>query len=92
VDTRWEDDKWRRDTWPGLDALRIYALNSAWRTFDGNERWSLEVGKLSDPAVLDRDYMSVPIHDIAKIESVLTIVGGKIVYAVRPFDQSGPRK
>jgi predicted amidohydrolase YtcJ len=75
-----------------LDALRIYTLNSAWMTFDENERGSLEVGKLADLAVLDRDYMTVPIHDIAKIESVLTIVGGKIVYAARPFDQSEPSK
>jgi predicted amidohydrolase YtcJ len=37
--------------------------------------------------VLDHDYMTIPIHDIAKIESVLTIVGGKVVYAGSPFDQ-----
>ena len=70
-----------------LDALRIYTLNSAWMTFDENERGSLEVGKLADLAVLDHDYMTVPIHDIAEIESVLTIVGGKVVYAASPFDQ-----
>jgi predicted amidohydrolase YtcJ len=70
-----------------LDALRIYTLNSAWMTFDENERGSLEVGKLADLAVLDRDYMTTPIHDIAKIESVATIVGGKIVYAASPFDR-----
>ena len=56
-------------------------------TFDENERGSLEVGKLADLAVLDQDYMTVPIHDIADIESVLTIVGGKVVYAASPFDQ-----
>lgn len=70
-----------------LDALRMYTLNSAWMTFDENERGSLEVGKLADLAVLDQDYMTVPIHDIAEIESVLTIVGGKVVYAASPFDQ-----
>jgi predicted amidohydrolase YtcJ len=70
-----------------LDALRMYTMNSAWMTFDENERGSLEVGKLADLAVLDQDYMTVPIHDIAEIESVLTIVGGKVVYAASPFDQ-----
>jgi predicted amidohydrolase YtcJ len=69
-----------------LDALRMYTLNSAWMTFDENERGSLEVGKLADLAVLDHDYMTVPIHDIAKIESVLTIVGGKVVYAASAFE------
>jgi predicted amidohydrolase YtcJ len=70
-----------------LNALRMYTLNSAWMTFEENERGSLEVGKLADLAVLDHDYMTVPIHDIAEIESVLTIVGGKVVYAASPFDQ-----
>jgi predicted amidohydrolase YtcJ len=70
-----------------LDALRIYTLNSAWMTFDENERGSLEVGKVADLAVLDRDYMTIPIDDIPKIESLLTIVGGKIVHAAKagPF-------
>ena len=77
-----------RDELPSrLDALRIYTLNGAWMTFDENERGSLEVGKLADLAVLDRDYMTVPIHDIAEIELVLTVVGGKVVYAASPFDQ-----
>ena len=68
-----------------LDALRIYTLNGAWMTFDENERGSLELGKLADLAVLDRDYMTVPIKDIGVIESVLTMVEGRIVYAADPF-------
>jgi predicted amidohydrolase YtcJ len=68
-----------------LDALRIYTVNSAWMTFEEHERGSLEVGKLADLAVLDRDYMTVPIDEIVKIESLLTMVGGKIVYAAGPF-------
>jgi len=31
--------------------------------------------------------MTVPTDEIAKIESVLTMVGGKIVYAAGPFQQ-----
>jgi predicted amidohydrolase YtcJ len=57
-------------------------------TFDEHERGSLEAGKLADLAVLDRDYMTIPIPEIAKIESVLTMVGGKIVHAADPFHQS----
>jgi hypothetical protein len=41
--------------------------------------------RVRDLAVLDRDYMTIPIDEIAKIESVLTMVGGKIVYAAGPF-------
>jgi predicted amidohydrolase YtcJ len=41
---------------------------------------SLEVGKLADIVVLDRDYMTVPVDDIRDLNSVLTMVDGRIVY------------
>jgi predicted amidohydrolase YtcJ len=63
-----------------MDALRLYTLGSAWFSHDDDVRGSLEVGKLADLAVLSRDYMTVPVDQIGGIESVLTIVGGKIVY------------
>ena len=61
------------------------ARNSAWLSFEENERGSLERGKLADLAVLDRDYLTVPVDDILSIQSQLTMVGGKIVYAAGPF-------
>ena len=62
------------------DALRMYTLGSAWFSHDENKRGSLEVGKFADLAVLSKDYMTVPVEQIGGIESVLTMVGGKIVY------------
>jgi predicted amidohydrolase YtcJ len=69
-----------------LDALRFYTLGSAWFSFDDDERGSIEVGKLADLAVLSDDYMTVPVEKIGGLESVLTMVGGRIVYAAAPFD------
>jgi predicted amidohydrolase YtcJ len=68
-----------------MDALRFYTLGSAWFSFDEKKRGSLEVGKYADLAVLSKDYLSVPVSDIHTIESVLTIVGGKVVYAAGPY-------
>ena len=68
-----------------LEALKMYTLNSAWLTYEENERGSLEVGKLADLAVLDSDYLTVPVDEIPRITSQLTMVGGKIVYASGPF-------
>jgi len=62
------------------DVLRFYTLGSAWFSHDEGERGSLEVGKLADLAVLSKDYMTVPVDQIGTIESVLTMVGGKIVF------------
>jgi len=68
-----------------LDALRFYTLGSAWFSFDEQKRGSLEAGKFADLAVLSKDYMTVPVGDVHTIESVLTMVGGKVVYASGPF-------
>jgi predicted amidohydrolase YtcJ len=70
------------------DALRFYTLGSAWFSFDDKKRGSLEVGKLADLAVLSKDYMTVPVEDVHTIESLLTVVGGKVVYAAGPFVNS----
>jgi predicted amidohydrolase YtcJ len=67
------------------DALRVYTEGSAWFAHDENRRGRLMPGMLADLAVLSDDYFSVPISDIAKIKSLLTMVGGQIVYAAGPF-------
>jgi predicted amidohydrolase YtcJ len=42
-------------------------------------------GMLADLAVLSDDYFSVELARVAQIRSVLTMVGGKVVYAAAPF-------
>jgi predicted amidohydrolase YtcJ len=67
------------------DALRAYTIGSAWFSRDEDKRGSIEPGKLADLAVLTKDYMTVPADQIGSIESLLTMVGGKIVYAAGPY-------
>jgi predicted amidohydrolase YtcJ len=69
------------------DALRFYTMGSAWFSHDDHLRGSLEVGKLADLAVLSSDYLTVPVDQIGRIESLLTMVGGKVVYARGPFTE-----
>ena len=49
---------------------------------------SIEPRKYADFAVLNQDYMTVPEDDIGKIDPVLTVVGGKIVYTQPAFADS----
>jgi hypothetical protein len=70
------------------EALRLYTIGSAWFSFDEGRKGSIEVGKLADLAVLNGDYLTVPEDQIRSLESVLTLVGGRIVHAVAPFTQS----
>ena len=64
-----------------LEALRMYTSRSAWFAHDDARRGSLVVGKLADLAVLDKDYLTVPVEQIGGIQSLLTLVGGRVVYA-----------
>ena len=66
-------------------ALAAYTLGSAWFAHAERERGSLSVGKLADFAVLSEDYLSVPVERIGALRSLLTIVGGRAVYAAAPF-------
>jgi len=66
-------------------ALRMYTFNSAWLVRDDDKRGSIEVGKLADLAVLDGALMDVPVDQIGKIRSVLTLMDGRVVYASGPF-------
>jgi predicted amidohydrolase YtcJ len=66
-------------------ALEMYTRNSAFMANDDDKRGSLEVGKFADLAVLSADYLTAPVREIGKIRSVLTMVGGKVVYAAAPF-------
>jgi hypothetical protein len=63
------------------DALRIYTINNAYASFDETLKGSIESGKLADIAVLSDDILTCPVGRIRDIESDMTLVGGKIVYA-----------
>jgi predicted amidohydrolase YtcJ len=67
------------------EALRIYTQGSAWFAHDEGRRGRLLPGMLADLAVLSEDYFSVPVSRIGQIQSLLTIVGGKVMYAAGPF-------
>jgi predicted amidohydrolase YtcJ len=62
------------------DALIAHTRRNAHLLFQENNLGSLEPGKLADLVVLDRDYLTVPAEQIKDITSVLTMVGGRIVF------------
>jgi len=63
-----------------LQAIQMYTSGSAWLAKEDHLRGTLEVGKWADLAVLSKDYFRVPLAEMADIESVMTVVGGKVVY------------
>jgi hypothetical protein len=61
-------------------AVIAYTLTSAYAEFGEREKGSLEPGKLADLAVLSQDIFTAPASDLPKTTSVLTLVGGAVVY------------
>ena len=66
-------------------ALRMWSENVTWFSNEEGKKGRIEAGQFADLIVPDRDFMSCPEADIADTTSMLTVVGGKIVFASGPF-------
>jgi predicted amidohydrolase YtcJ len=62
-------------------ALHIYTSGSAWFTGEEQLKGKIVKGMYADMSLLTDDYFSVKPEDVRNIESLLTIVNGKVVYA-----------
>lgn len=72
------------------EALRLYTQGSTWFSSETGKKGAIVPGQLADMVVLSEDYFSVPEEEIKGIESVLTVMDGKIVYAAGPFKDLDP--
>jgi predicted amidohydrolase YtcJ len=66
-------------------ALRMWTENVTWFSNEEGRKGRIEVGRLADLIVPDRDYFSCREEEIADTVSLLTVVGGRIVYASGDF-------
>jgi predicted amidohydrolase YtcJ len=62
------------------EALKAYTWNGAYASFEEDAKGSIQVGKLADLAVLDRDIFNISTNDLLQVKVDMTIVGGKVVY------------
>lgn len=62
------------------EALRSLTIWGARAVFEEDLLGSIETGKLADFTVLDRDLMTTPENELFRIQVLMTVVGGKIVY------------
>jgi predicted amidohydrolase YtcJ len=60
------------------EALRLYTINNAFLGHEEKDKGTLEVGKLADFILIDRDYLTT--DDIGGTRVLKTYVGGKMVY------------
>src|SRR5687767_1542289 len=66
-------------------SLRSYTINNAWAEGEELRKGSLVQGKLADFVIIDRDLFAIPPAQIKDAKVLLTVVGGRVVYAAAPF-------
>jgi predicted amidohydrolase YtcJ len=62
------------------EVLRAITMNSSYELHQDLKTGSLEVGKLADLIVIDRNFLEIPAEQIADIKVLQTVVGGQVVY------------
>lgn len=71
-------------------ALELFTHGSAWFSSEQGKKGMIKVGQLADLVALSADYFSVDEESIKWIESVLTVVDGKVVYGSGDFETLAP--
>ena len=61
-------------------AIENYTLNSAYVNFLDGDTGSIEIGKLADIIVLDRNLFDVPTSEINQVRVIATLFGGELVF------------
>jgi predicted amidohydrolase YtcJ len=62
------------------EALRLYTINNAFLHNEEKTKGTIEVGKLADLILVDRDVLKCPVDDVKSTKVLLTVVGGKVVF------------
>jgi predicted amidohydrolase YtcJ len=71
-------------------ALRLWTEANTWFSSEVGKKGQIKAGQLADLAVLSGDYFSVPGDEIRDITSVMTLLGGKVVYGGQEFGPLTP--
>ncbi|HEV7258103.1 MAG TPA: amidohydrolase [Bosea sp. (in: a-proteobacteria)] len=71
-------------------ALRLWTEANTWFSGEQGKKGQIKAGQLADLAVLSDDYFVVPDHEIVHIESVLTLLGGKVVHGSDDYAPLAP--
>ncbi len=71
-------------------ALRLWTEKNTWFSNEVGKKGQIKAGQLADLALLSDDYFAVPEDGIAHLRSVLTLLGGKIVYGEGDYAPIAP--
>ena len=63
-----------------LQAIRCCTYNAAYQSYEEKIKGSIEVGKLADLIICDRDILAMDTHELHNVKVDLTMIDGKVEY------------
>lgn len=63
-----------------MEAIRAYTIDGAYAAWEEGLKGSIEPGKLADLTVVDCDPLTIPREGLKNVQTVMTIVGGRVAY------------
>ncbi|MFX1242902.1 MAG: amidohydrolase, partial [Promethearchaeota archaeon] len=63
-----------------MEALKTYTINAAYGAFEENVKGSIEVGKLADLVILDKNPLEISNNQIKETQVIETIIRGESVF------------
>ncbi len=83
----WQD----KDVLSRFQALQLMTRGSAWMSNEEKVKGTIRPGQYADLVILPRDYFTMDVEKIKNLESELTIVNGKVVYAAGTYQALAPQ-
>ena len=80
-----------KDVLSRFQALQLMTRGSAWMSNEEKVKGTIRPGQYADLVMLPRDYFTMDVEKIKNLESELTIVNGKVVYAAGPYQALAPQ-
>jgi predicted amidohydrolase YtcJ len=80
-----------KDVLSRFQALQLMTRGSAWMSNEERVKGTIRPGQYADLVILPRDYFTMDVEKIKNLESELTVVNGKVVYAAGPYQALAPQ-
>lgn len=80
-----------KDVLSRFQALQLMTRGSAWMSNEEKVKGTIRPGQYADLVILPRDYFTMDVEKIKNLESELTVVNGKVVYAAGPYQALAPQ-
>jgi predicted amidohydrolase YtcJ len=80
-----------RDVLSRYEALKLITTGSAWMSGEEKVKGTIRRGQYADFVVLPEDVFTVDAEKIKRMESVLTVVNGKVVYGAGSYAPLAPQ-